>query len=146
MSLSSFFGINGAGLGGGTDTWGVTPAISLQLLDFGRIEGNIKAADARQQQAYHQYRNTVLNAISEVETSLTNVAKANERVKLLQDTVKSATQTVNIAQERYRSGLTNFTEVLDSQQQFYNSRTTLVQAQADLLMYLVSLHKALAVD
>jgi multidrug efflux system outer membrane protein len=146
LSLASFFGIDGARIGQAVPTWGVTSALSLPLLNFGRIQGEIKGADARQQQALFNYRRTVLNAISDVETSLTNVAKANTSVVSLQDSIKSANQTLSIAQDRYKSGLSNFTDVLDAQQQLYSARTNLVEQQAALLTYITALHKALAIQ
>lgn len=146
LSLSGFFGINGARLSQSTRTWSVTSGLTVPLLNFGRLQGDIKAADAHQTQALAVYRKTVLQAISDVETSLTNVSKADTRTTLLRDAVKSAKLTLDIAKDRYSNGLATFTEVLDSEKQLYSAQATSVQAQSDLLMYLIALHKALAIS
>ncbi len=145
LSLSGFFGINGASLGKPTETWGITPTAAIPLLNFGNLQGNIKVADARQAQAFHAYRNTVLKAVSDVETSLTNVEKSRQRVALLQKATSSAKQSVSIARDRYTNGLSNFTDVLAAEQSLYGTQSDLVRAQGDVLLYLTSLHKALAI-
>lgn len=145
ISLSAFFGLNNSGLGDPTKTWGITPSAVAPLLNFGRIQSNIKAADARQQQAFHAYQNTVLQAIAEIETNLTGVTNDNNRVNLLRKAVNSSQQAVNIARDRYSNGLSTFTDVLQAEQQLYQAQNDLVRAQATLLVDLTALHKALAV-
>jgi outer membrane protein TolC len=89
ISLSTLFGVLDTSLSDPVRIWSYTGGIAAPLLTFGRIEGGIKAADARQQQAFHQYQQAVLQAVADIETQLSNIAQANTRViKLRQGITK----------------------------------------------------------
>lgn len=143
ISLSTLFGVLDTSLSDPVRIWSYTGGIAAPLLTFGRIEGGIKAADARQQQAFHQYQQAVLQAVADIETQLSNIAQANTRVIKLRQASRSAADAEKMARERYSHGISSFTDVLNAEQQSLNADTDLTNAEADRLNYLVALHKAL---
>ena len=84
ISLAALFGLQHASLplahyNSTQNLWDVGGSVSMPILEFGSIEGQINAANARQVQAFHQYRQTVLTALGDVETDLSNLAEETRR-------------------------------------------------------------------
>ncbi|MGB9154449.1 MAG: efflux transporter outer membrane subunit [Alphaproteobacteria bacterium] len=123
--------------------WEMGAGISMPILNFGTIEGQINAADARQVQAYHNYRQTVLAALSDVETDLSNLALETKRDDVLHEASKAADHAVDVARDRYRNGLTDFTSVLQSEQQRFSVQLDMLASQSDEAQDVIALHKAL---
>ncbi|MBV8938793.1 MAG: efflux transporter outer membrane subunit [Alphaproteobacteria bacterium] len=148
LSLSALFGVQHISISTLSTTsrvWSVGADAAAPLLNFGRIEGQIAQADARQLQAFQQYRRTVLAAFAEIETALSNVAKENRRIALLAAASDSAAQALSLAYERYHRGIASFLEVLAAEQQYHASQSDVIAAQALRLNYLVNLYKAIGV-
>ena len=119
------------------------PSVSLPIFQGGKLTANLRLARAQQQEAALKYRSTVLNALQEVENAL--VSYRNDRVaeRELQQTVRSAEDTLYLSRSRYQNGLTDFLNVLNSQTTLTTSRQTLVQAQVSLFNDVVTLYRAL---
>lgn len=146
LTLSSFFGTTeGAFLSGSQTIWGVALGAAVSLLDFGRIEGRIDAARAVEAQAYEHYRKTVLDAVTEVETALTDYAHINERRVSLQKAYDNASKALEFSQSLYTEGEISFIDVLDSQRTVNEADSALVTAEAAQAEALVRLYKSLGV-
>jgi len=148
VSLSSMFGIQHAAWPVGhylstKDIWNIGGNVSMPILEFGSIEGQINAANARQVQALHQYRQTVLAALGDVETDLSNLTEESRRHKLLHDAGSSADHAVNVAKDRYGNGLVDFTTVLQAEQQRFGVQLDLAASQSAIAQDIIALHKAL---
>jgi len=144
MARDRSVGIDEDSLGGGAGIWSLGSSLFEPLLDFGRIEGQIKVSEARQAQAFHAYKQTVIEALGEVETALSNINKENQTRLALQEAVDSAAKTVEKSRTRYKSGVSDFTEVLQSEQQLYEINSNLVASEAKVSQYMIALYKALA--
>ena len=94
-------------------------------------------------QALHHYKQTVLQALADVETDLSNLLKETNRDMALQDAGKSADHTVNVARDRYRSGLSDFTTVLQAEQQRFSVQLDRIASQSAIAQDIIALHKAL---
>lgn len=146
ITLSTLFGVQNTSLSGGGGIWSLGSSLFAPLLNFGRIEGQIKASEARQTQAFHAYKQTVLEALGEVETALSNINKENQTRLALKEAADSAAKTVSASRTRYQSGISDFTEVLQSEQQLYEIRSKLVASEAKVSQYMIALYKALALN
>ena len=146
ITLSALFGIQNTSLAGGAGIWSLGSSLFAPLLNFGRIEGQIKVSEARQAQAFHAYRQTVIEALGEVETSLSNINRENQTRLALQEAADSAGKTVEKSRLRYQSGVSDFTEVLQSEQQLYEINRNLVASEAKISQYMIALYKALALS
>jgi NodT family efflux transporter outer membrane factor (OMF) lipoprotein len=123
--------------------WSFAGALAMPLFDAGRIDANVKAADARVLQAAARYRQSVIDAFGEVEAALALlIARENERVALAR-AVESSRQTLGLADERYRRGLAGFIDVLDAQRGLYQAEDRLALSEAMAARQLVALHAAL---
>ncbi|MEI9987850.1 MAG: efflux transporter outer membrane subunit [Aliidongia sp.] len=69
ISLTALFGVQQSSPFNATP-WGVGAGLVQPLLDFGRIQSQIDAADAQQKQAFLNYQETVLEALEDMENAL----------------------------------------------------------------------------
>lgn len=145
FSISGFYGIADNAIASSVSPWSVALGAAVSLLDFGRIEGRIDAAKAREEQAYQLYRKTVLEAVSEVETALSDYAHINEQRISLQHAYDSASQSLELSRALFKEGEIAFLDVLDSQRTVNNAEAALISAQAAQAQSLTRLYKSLGV-
>lgn len=147
FSLTGAFGTQGdrvVSLGTLADHfWSIGPSISVPLFTGGRVEGNIEQARAIAEQATLEYRQLVLTALQEVETSLANFSREQQRQSALNDSAAANRQAVDLSLELYNAGRTDFLNVLSAQRQLYATEAQLTQSQITLANNLVALYKAL---
>jgi multidrug efflux system outer membrane protein len=148
VSLSALFGVQYGSLpvfhyAATHHVWNLGADITMPVLNFGSIEGQINAADARQVQALHHYKQTVIQALADVETDLSNLSKESNRDTLLEEAVTSSHHAVDIARDRYRHGLSDFTPVLQAEQQRFTAQLDQIESQAIVAQDIIALHKAL---
>jgi multidrug efflux system outer membrane protein len=117
--------------------------ISIPLFTGGRLVNQERAARAAADEARGQYEQTVLNALREASDALAGV-KLNRDQLVAQATQAQALQRAfALAQERYRSGIASYLEVLDAQRSFFTAQLALVQVQRQYLVSTVELYRAL---
>jgi outer membrane protein TolC len=95
------------------------------------------------QQALLSYVNLVLKAQQEVQDSMTSYIEAKSAVSYLTQANTSATKSLHLAIVRYREGETDFTPVLNAEQQLLRVQTSLTNAQGDIPQALVELYRSL---
>ena len=92
-------------------------AISLPILDGGRIRANQKIADARYQEAINVHKVQLLIALREVDDALTEVQASRNQSELLQAALESARRVSRIAKARYDKGGVNYLEVANAERE-----------------------------
>jgi multidrug efflux system outer membrane protein len=95
--------------------FGFGPAISWEGPDLRRVRADIDVADAETERAYQQYEQTVLQAFSDVEISLSNLRNEARRQQDLSLAVDAARGALELAQVRFEEGFDDFLDVLDAQ-------------------------------
>ena len=117
--------------------------IRLPIFNHGRIRANIKAQDARLDQAILIYEDTVRQSLAEVEDSLTSYQREREQRTKLEQAVASNRRAVELARELYTAGLSDFLSVLEAEKSLYASEDELARSQAVVSINLVAVYKAL---
>ncbi|PZP56284.1 MAG: hypothetical protein DI586_04215 [Micavibrio aeruginosavorus] len=145
VTLAGFFGIADTALIDSTTIWSSGISAAVSLLNFGRISGNIDAAKARETQSFELWRKTVLQAVTDVEISLTDYAHIKERKVTLQQAAANAERSLNLSQQLYKEGEVSFLDVLDAQRTVNNANAEVVGAEEALSLSLVALYKSLGV-
>ncbi|MGB7407107.1 MAG: efflux transporter outer membrane subunit, partial [Pontixanthobacter sp.] len=84
------------------------------ILDFGRIEAEIDGAAADKRVAFQNYRARVFTALGEAETAYGLVDAADREVTVNLRERASASRAAELAEVRFRAGLSNFLTVLDA--------------------------------
>jgi len=128
---------------GGSRYWSVGPTVSWRLLDFGRIHSRIQAANAREEQAIAAYEKAVLLSLEDVEDALVAYSKEHVRFQSLQEQVTAYQRALELANQRYTSGVADFLNVLDAQRSLYQAEDNLVQSERTVTTNLIALYKAL---
>jgi NodT family efflux transporter outer membrane factor (OMF) lipoprotein len=143
ISLLGSVGLSATSLGTRLLSWNLGPTLVWNVFDYGRLKNAVLVQDARFQQLYEQYQGSVLQAAREVDDAAVGFAKTGEQIALLEETVKAARRSVDIATIQYREGLTDFQRVLDSQQVLFSQQELLVNTRGSLIQNLIALYKAM---
>jgi NodT family efflux transporter outer membrane factor (OMF) lipoprotein len=109
----------------------------------GRIHANIRMQEARQEQALLQYQKAILTALEEVENALSAHVRELQRQESLRASVAANRRALELATERYTSGLESFLAVLDAQRSVYAAEDQLVQSERNVAVALIAVYKAL---
>lgn len=127
----------------GSRFWSFGPTVQWRIFDAGRIRANIKAQNARQEQALATYEQTVLTAFAEVEDNLVLYAKEQVRRRSLEEAVVASQKTLDTANKLYANGLTDFIHVLDAERSLYSAQDALAQSDRTVSANLIALYKSL---
>jgi len=123
--------------------WSAGPTLQWNLFRAGSIRSNIRVQNARQEQTLDAYQKTVLTALEDTENALTAYAKEQIRRSALVRSAQADQQALDLSNELYISGLTDFLHVLDSERSLYAAQDALVQSAQTIALNLVQLYKAL---
>jgi multidrug efflux system outer membrane protein len=123
--------------------WGLGPSLVWNVFDHGRLKNQVLVDDARFQQLYEQYQETVLRAAREVDDSAVSFARSTVQITLLDQSVDAAKRSLEIATIQYREGLVDFQRVLDSQKTLFSQQERLVTSRGEVTQSLIALYKAM---
>jgi len=127
----------------GQHVWSFGPAAAWPLLDFGALDAQVDIADLEAQRSLIAYRQTILNAVEEVDAALDGYAAEQSRLQQLSGAVLAGERAVEVATERYNRGLTDFLNVVDAQRQLYDIQGEYVVAQRTQAEQFVRLYRSL---
>lgn len=144
FSLEGFFGRNNSDIYGNLSPWNVTLNALLPILNFGRIEAGVDAAEARQEQAYHNFQQAVLLAVEDVEVNLYGYLSEQRRYASLADVARAQGSASTIAREQYVSGITSQLDLLDAQRGVLDAQTQMVVSETLIAENLIRLLTALS--
>lgn len=126
-----------------TVDWAVGPGLVWNIFDYGRLKNQVLVQDARFQQLYEQYQDTVLRAAREMDDAAVAFANARLQIPLLEQAAQAAKRSLDIATIQYREGLVDFQRVLDSQRTLFSQQERLVTSRGNVTANLVALYKAM---
>jgi multidrug efflux system outer membrane protein len=124
-------------------TWNFGVPVSVPLLTFGRIGGEVAAAEAAQRQALYSYQLTIQNAFREVEDALIDRSKSGQRLDALSRQLKALRNYSRLARMRYDEGYTSYLEVLDAERSLFNVELLHTTGQNTLFRSVVNIYKSM---
>jgi multidrug efflux system outer membrane protein len=142
ISLTAFFGLQGVSSLAGATPWGVGAGLIQPILNFGRIQSQIDAADARQMQAFFEYQQTVLQALEDMETALSAYVQETGRNAALSAAVAQDRRAAELAREQYLNGLTSLLDVLVAERDLLAAEANQAASDANLRKNLVAIYTA----
>jgi NodT family efflux transporter outer membrane factor (OMF) lipoprotein len=119
------------------------PNVNWPFLNYGQITNAVRVQDAVFQQALLNYINTVLKAQAEVQDDIAIFIGAKLAKDSLVKANRAAVKTLQLSIVRYKEGETDFTPVLNAEQQQLRIQSSLINAEGDTPAALVSLYRAL---
>lgn len=135
---------NGAGLPGGANLATLAaPSISWNILNYPRIEGQIREARAERDAAAAGYRASVLSALQDAEASLSRYGRQRQGLAATMASAQAAARAADLADQRLRAGTASRVEALNARRQALEADQGLAQAKAALTTDYVALQKSL---
>lgn len=123
--------------------WSISPSVQWNIFNGRQTESNIDAAESRTRQALSEYQKAVLTSLEDVENSLTAFEQTQAQRTGLRDAVRADQRAVDLANDRYKSGIGDFLTVLVNQRELYDAEAQLVESQTNVTTSLIALYKAL---
>lgn len=124
-------------------TWEIAPTIKWAIFSGGERINATREARAALDNQILTYNSTVLTAVQEVESAMSQYRNSVAQIVSLREAVNQNRETLTLSLELYKQGLTEFQTVLDAQRSLLTYQNYLVQAQGGSLIYLVQLYESL---
>ena len=120
------------------------PLISWSFPNVFAARARIEAAGAQSDAALANFDQTVLGALQETETALSNYANELDRRAALAEARDQAARAAGLSRQRFDAGADSFLTVLDAERTQAQAEAALAQSEALLTTYQIALFKALA--
>ena len=113
------------------------------IFSGGRNKANLNASESEYLGTVEDYRQTVLEAIGDVETSMSNINYYQEQAKVQYSVLTSSRETAKLSISRYREGLVTFLEVIDAERSRLDAELQATQILSQRLLATVQLIKSI---
>jgi multidrug efflux system outer membrane protein len=124
-------------------TWSWAAPLTAPVFTGGAIRGQVKSAEAVQQQALLRYQQFIQTAFREVEDALIDQKRSREQLAIQAQQVESLRNYAHFARLRFDNGYTSYIEVLDAERSLFNAELSQAQTKGVLFQALVNLYKAM---
>jgi NodT family efflux transporter outer membrane factor (OMF) lipoprotein len=147
LTLTGSYGFASRELGGlvasSNALWSYGASIAESLIDFGARRERVNEAKAAHDQAVAQYRETVLEALQDVEDQLVASRVLADETALRQQAFDNADAVQRMLNNRYQAGQVSYTDVVTAQITAYSAQRTLLQTAAQRQSTAVALIQSL---
>jgi NodT family efflux transporter outer membrane factor (OMF) lipoprotein len=147
VALTAGAGWQGQGLGRtpqlSNSIWSVGPTAYWPLLDFGTLDSMIEIQNFRTHELLVNYKRTIINAVEEVENAIGSYDSQQQRLRDLETALVASERAVQLSQQRYERGLTDFLNVLDAERELYDLQNQHALAQEQAIVQFIALYKGL---
>ncbi|MET0290467.1 MAG: efflux transporter outer membrane subunit [Pseudoxanthomonas sp.] len=121
----------------------VAPFLRWSLLDFGRVRAQVAQARAGAEARTAAYEGTVLAALQDANTALSNYGAARKQVAVAQRAQASADRSATLMDQRYKAGAASLIDALDVRRQQFTAQDSAAQAQVQQVVNYIALQKSL---
>ncbi|MCE5247157.1 efflux transporter outer membrane subunit, partial [bacterium] len=128
---------------GGTGAWTFAPQATLPIFGAGRLKGNLAAAKAERGIALAQYERAIQGAFREVADALALRGTVDERIAAQEALVAATGASQRISEQRFRTGISSYLDVLDAQRTLYDAQKALISVRLAKADNNVTLYKVL---
>lgn len=147
VSLTGSGGVESIGLGNiftwGARAWNYSGSATQPIFNAGALRANVRLAEAQKQQAVLSYQQSIQTAFQQVSNALIANRKLRD-YRSHQEALTAATrESSNLAQVRYKGGVTSYLEVLTNETNFLTAEIALARAQLAERLVMVQLYNAL---
>ncbi|GJL65374.1 MAG: RND transporter [Nitrospirales bacterium] len=126
-----------------SSTGAIGPFLSWNVLNFDRIENNIRVQDVRFQQLLVIYRDSIIKALAETDSAIATFDKSITQAEFLTQSAAAALRSVELASIQYSEGQTDFNRVAIALEAANAQQDRMAQAQGAIALNLVSLYRTL---
>jgi outer membrane protein, multidrug efflux system len=147
ISFMGILGLGGASPGDLFDLGNMSkialPQIEWGLLDFGRSLARLRQTRSARDEAEAQYRQAVLSALQDAESSLSRFGRQRQSVAELAGIKASADRSAALMRQRYDAGAASLSQSLEADRQALDAERNLDAAIAALTGSFIAVQKSL---
>lgn len=121
----------------------LAPRLSMNSLDFGRLQAEVDRLSAAEQEAAAVYRQSIVRAFAEAETSLQDLPRQQRALVVAAAAVRAQSSAWEIVQRQYEAGITDLTSALEARQSLNRYEVLEARTSTAALRALVHAYKAL---
>ncbi len=123
--------------------WSIGPSVSLPITGFALIRTNVRRKREAREEAIATYRQAVLSALKDVETTLAQTRYRGEQAAAQNEALAAAAQAADLTRARYDSGAAGYLEFLDAERTRLQTERQANQVTAQRFIATVRLVKAM---
>ena len=113
------------------------------LVNKNAIIAEYKNANAKQIQAAYEYEQTIIKAYTEVSNQIANIDNLAKNYQLKKQQVDSLVQSINVANQLFKSARADYLEVLLTQRDALDAKKELIETKQKQISAMVDLYKSL---
>jgi hypothetical protein len=121
----------------------IGPSFRWDILNYGRLRGNIRRQEARFYELLYDYQQTVLVANREAEDALATYLLSYERVEELKFGANAASEGLRIVSRRYQDGDSDFNRLSNLQVLVARQQDALAVAEGQIAQGWIDVYRAL---
>ncbi len=125
------------------EVWSIFGGFQWNVLNYGRLQSNVRLQDAIFQQLLEDYRFTVLQAQVDVENAIVAYLKSHEQVLAYRAAADASQRAVNISSQQYENGLVTYNTVITTLNSLRQQQDILAITEGTVTTNLVQIYKAL---
>jgi NodT family efflux transporter outer membrane factor (OMF) lipoprotein len=114
-------------------SWSAGPALSLPILDGGRLRSQLGAASAGYDEAVEHYNQSIVSALKDISDQVIRIRSLATQSDDADRSVAAARKNYELSREGYRRGLTDYLNVLVAQNQLLRAQEGVAKVQAERL-------------
>ncbi|MDN3506976.1 MAG: efflux transporter outer membrane subunit [Simkaniaceae bacterium] len=123
--------------------WSIGPSMIWNLFTGGRLLAQIEVTNERQKQAILAYERAIITALQDTEDRLVGYFKEQERLATLEEQICTISLQRDLTYDQYLAGLISLDDVLDAENDLYQTQLSMIQSQGTLMIQLIRLYKAM---
>jgi outer membrane protein TolC len=123
----------------------VRGTLTIPIFQGGSVHGEVLQADARLEQSRERLENLRAQIDSDVRTALLNIQSSAEQVEVARSNINLAEETLVQSRDRFRAGVTDTVEVVQSQQAVASAHEQFISSLYSYNFAKISLARAIGV-
>jgi NodT family efflux transporter outer membrane factor (OMF) lipoprotein len=113
------------------------------IFNAGRITAGIEQSESRMRESDLHLRQTMLQALKDVEDTRSDLVSTSEQADRLKDALQSSDQSLRLSTQLYKGGASGFLDVLAAQEAYLKDSDALNQARREHALAAVALYRSL---
>lgn len=147
ISLTGLFGTASDAIDslftGPAELWSYAGTVTAPIFTAGGIKGQVRVAEARQQQVMFAYQRAIQVAFQEVDDALIAGQKSREELTAQALRLDALRTYARLAHLRFDNGYSSYLEVLDAERGLFSAELDYTRVKSDTYFALIDLYKAM---
>ena len=128
--------------GSDSHTYSYAPLVQLPLLDWNKLQNNVRLQKYIRDEYVAQYKAIVLKAVSELRNAMMQVRQNVTASKNQARALEASRKMISAVLSKYDNGLVDFSEVLTNEQRYLEAQDAYVTGKTSVLQSVIAYYKA----